>query len=90
MPRSRIALPIIGLSCGGGGSASLEKVLRGLPGVHWVYVNPATEMAYVEYAAELVDLGEIGRAVESVGFRAVLPAIPSRGSEAPRAPGETR
>ena len=79
--RSRVALPIIGLACGGGGSVSIEKVLRRLAGVYWVYVNPATEMAYVEYASEQVSLGEIARAVESAGFRAVLPAI---------APGETR
>ena len=78
MRRFRLALPIIGLACGGGGAMTVERVLRRLPGVYWVYVNPATEMAYVEYAPDQVNLVEIGRGIESAGFHAVLPANASR------------
>ncbi len=73
MRRSRIALPVIGLSCGGGGSLSVEKALRRLPGVYWVYANPATEMAYVEYSEGQVSLSDMREAIWAVGFRAVLP-----------------
>lgn len=72
MQRSRIALPLIGLACGGGGSLNIEKILRRLPGVYWVYVNPATEMAYVEYWGEEINLEEICEAIESAGFHTVL------------------
>ena len=51
----------------------MERALQQLPGLLWVYVNPATEMAYVEYALGVVSLEEMGQAVGSVGLRPVLP-----------------
>ena len=42
-----ITLPIYNLSCGGGGSLTVERILMHTPGVIQVYVNPATEMAYI-------------------------------------------
>ncbi len=78
MTRARISLPILGLSCAGGGALTLERVLRRLPGVTWVYVNPATEMAYVEYSPDQIMLDDVARAVESAGFRTVLPGARSR------------
>ncbi len=62
MQRARASVPIVGLSRGGEGALSAERAVRRLPGVLWVYVNPATEMAYVEYAPEVVSLDEIARA----------------------------
>lgn len=44
-----VTLPIYNLSCGGGGSLTVERILMHTPGVIEVYVNPATEMAYITY-----------------------------------------
>ncbi len=44
-----IALPIDNLNCAGDGLLMVERVLIDTPGVVSVYVNPATEMAYVRY-----------------------------------------
>lgn len=49
MTTLRTALPVSGLGCGGGARLTLEHLLRHRPGVLAAYVNPATEMAYVEY-----------------------------------------
>jgi copper chaperone CopZ len=71
MERSRASLEIIGLGGGGGGSLAIERELRRIPGVLWAYVNPLTEMAYVEYTPEIVHLPEIARTVEGLGYQAV-------------------
>ena len=73
MQRSRISIPIIGLRRGEGGSVTLEQVLRRLPGIYWVYVNSATETAYVEYMSDDVSLKQIADAVSSAGFGTVPP-----------------
>src|SRR5689334_21661802 len=49
----RVTLAVEGLSCGGGGALAAERALAQLPGVVRVYVNAATEMAYVEYTPAL-------------------------------------
>ena len=71
--RERVILPILGLTCGGGGALSVQQVLQGSPGVIRAYVNPATEMAYIEYDPEQTDLGALQRAIDLVGYRTVLP-----------------
>lgn len=45
---NRITFEIHGLGCGGGGAPGVERALERLPGVRRAYVNPLTEMAYVE------------------------------------------
>jgi Cu+-exporting ATPase len=45
----RITMPIEGLSCGGGGALTVERAIARVPGVTRVYVNPLTEMAYIEF-----------------------------------------
>ena len=69
----RLVIPVLGLDCGGGGSRTVEKVVRRVPGVAAVYVNPATETAYIDYEAARCDPDEVHAAVEAAGYRAVRP-----------------
>lgn len=73
MSTVRLTIPIYGLSCGGGGALTVERALARLPGVARAYVNPALEMAYVEYDPTRVSWEQLAAAVESVGFRAGSP-----------------
>jgi copper chaperone CopZ len=66
----RITMAIYGLACGGGGSLAIERALARLPGVVRAYVNPATEMAYVEYREGEVEQGWLVEAVQNAGFEA--------------------
>ena len=66
----RITMAIYGLTCGGGGSLAIERALARLPGVVRAYVNPATEMAYVEYRDGEVEQGWLVEAVQNAGFEA--------------------
>ena len=66
----RVTLPIFGLGCGGGGALTIERCLGKTPGVRRAYVNPFTEMAYVEYDPGLVCPRQLSDAIERVGFRA--------------------
>jgi len=75
MKHQRITLPVYDLSCGGGGALMIERALARTPGVVHVYVNPATEMAYIEYDPQLVDPDHLSKAVEHVGFRAGVPSL---------------
>jgi copper chaperone CopZ len=67
--KQQITVPIFGLSCSGGGSLLAEQALGKLPGVSRVYVNPATEMAYIEYNPVICDAEQIHRAIEHVGLK---------------------
>ena len=68
----RITMPIEGLSCGGGGALTVERSIARVPGVTRVYVNPLTEMAYVEYDSTLCSSDAIVAAVMRAGFRSRL------------------
>lgn len=68
MRSARITLPIYNLSCGGGGSLTVERILAKSPGVVYAYVNPATEMAYVEYDSALTDREQLTAIIERAGF----------------------
>ncbi len=74
MARIKVVLPVFDLSCGGGGSRLVEHVIRKLPGVVDVYVNPATEMAYVEYDPSGLTPERIGEAIAEAGYKTSLPA----------------
>ena len=67
---TRLTMAIYGLGCGGGGSLAVERALRNVPGVAQVYVNPATEMAYVQCRADVTHADQLVRAVEDAGFGA--------------------
>ncbi|GBD20795.1 hypothetical protein HRbin28_01243 [bacterium HR28] len=75
MSTARLTMAISGLSCGGGGALVVERALAKLPGVVRVYVNPATEMAYIEYDPSRLSWEQLAAAVESVGFRASEPMV---------------
>jgi len=49
MGAKRLTIPISGLRCAGSECYTLERALRTEPGVVDVYVNPVTEIAYIDY-----------------------------------------
>jgi copper chaperone CopZ len=75
MKTQRITIPIEELSCGGGGSLQIERALARVPGVVYVYVNPVTEMSYVQYDPTRTDQAQLMQAVERAGFRAGVPSL---------------
>jgi cation transport ATPase len=66
----RVTVPIHGLTRGGGGAPALERSLGNVSGVKRAYVNPLTEMAYVEYDPTVARTTQLAAAVERVGLRA--------------------
>lgn len=64
-----ITIAITGFGCGGGGSLVAERAIARVPGVARVYVNPATEMAYVEYDPQVTKTEQLTAAVEQTGLR---------------------
>jgi copper chaperone CopZ len=68
MNPTRIMLPIQGFGCLGGGALLVERALAHVPGVLRVYVNPATEMAYVQYDADRCAAEELRAAISRAGF----------------------
>jgi copper chaperone CopZ len=73
MKTTRITFPIDNLRCGG--ALIVERALTRTPGAVHVYVNPALEMAYVEYDSSLTDSDHLVAAIERTGFRAGVPSI---------------
>jgi copper chaperone CopZ len=69
----RVTLPIYGLTCWGGGSLTVERVILKVEGVRNAYVNPATEMAYVEYDPSRCSPEHLTAAIEQSGFHAGAP-----------------
>ena len=65
----RLTLPVIGLSLGGCGALTLERELRQLSGVSEVYVNPATENAYIDYDPECVTATAIADKIRELGYK---------------------
>jgi cation transport ATPase len=73
MSTRRVTLEIHGLVSGGGGALSAERALSSMEGVRRAYVNPSTEMAYVEYDPDTLDPATLVRAIEATGLRASPP-----------------
>jgi copper chaperone CopZ len=71
----RVTVPIYGLACGGGGALTAERSLTKVPGVRRTYVNPLTEMAYVEYDPTITQPVQLVAALERVGLRAGEPSL---------------
>lgn len=65
-----LRIPVYGLGCGGGGASTIERELARQPGVVSVYVNPATETAYIDYDAALIGAARLARVIERSGYRA--------------------
>lgn len=70
MAAQRLRIPIYGLGCGGGGASGIERALARAAGVLRVYVNPATEVAYVDVDPVLTDAGRLTQVIERTGYRA--------------------
>ncbi len=68
--QQRVMVPILDLACGGGGAMEVERALERLPGILQVYVNPATEIAYVHCDPTRYDPAKIVAAIEGTGFHA--------------------
>ena len=68
--RRALRIPVYGLGCGGGGASTIERELARQPGVVRVYVNPATETAYVDYDPATTDPLRLARIIEQAGYRA--------------------
>jgi copper chaperone CopZ len=64
-----LTFEIDGLTCGGGGALIAEHALARLPGVIRVYVNPFTEMAYVEIDPDAASEQQLVAAVADLGLR---------------------
>lgn len=64
----KLVVPLYGFSCGGGGALQLEKQISKLNGVTKVYVNPATEQAYLDVSSEF-HMDEVLKLIEKNGFK---------------------
>lgn len=71
MKRKTTTVMLDDMGCAGGSAHSIESVLTRVPGVTRAYVNPVTEMAYVEFDADRCTETDIVRAAASLGVRAV-------------------
>jgi Cu+-exporting ATPase len=72
--KRQLRIPVLDLGCGGGGTATIERELASAPGVLRVYVNPATETAYVDYDPTETDPWSLAQVIEKAGYRAGRPA----------------
>lgn len=75
MVTKRATIPIRDLSCGGGGSLLLERALSKVPGVSGARVNPATEIAYIEFKPDSVSIETLLKKVRTAGFGTGAPSI---------------
>jgi copper chaperone CopZ len=75
MTTERVTMPIYGLTCTTGETMLAERALRKVRGVTYVYVNPATEMAYVEYDATICQPEQLTTAMARTGFSAGAPRV---------------
>ena len=70
--RLRLTLSVMGLKRGDDEALKAEWALEQIPGVIHAYVNPVTEMAYIEYDPELTAEHDLAEAIDSAGFRALV------------------
>ena len=68
MSLQRITLPLDTLGCAAS-AVPVEHALRAVPGVTQVFVNPVTEMAYVEYDRDRCQERAIREALVESGYR---------------------
>lgn len=67
--KRQVQIPVYDLGCGGAGASTIERDLAAADGVLRAYVNPATEIAYVDYDPGETDPWTLARAVEHAGYR---------------------
>ncbi|MBI4174695.1 MAG: copper-translocating P-type ATPase [Candidatus Aenigmarchaeota archaeon] len=64
-------IPIKGMHCATCAN-TIEKKLRKLDGVENVQVNYAAEKAHVEYDSDKVNMGDIAKAIDKTGYKAMV------------------
>jgi cation transport ATPase len=67
---TRVTFPLYGFTFSGCEARLAERLLGRVPGVVRAYVNPWTEMAYVEYDATAASPAALAAAVAAAGLRA--------------------
>jgi Cu+-exporting ATPase len=73
MAERQVHIPVIGMTCANC-ALRIEKVLRSkVAGVSDATVNLGTETATVTFDPAVVDLADLGAAIDRAGYRAVLP-----------------
>jgi cation transport ATPase len=82
MKTERMTLPLYRLGCAGSDPARLEHAMGQLKGVHRAYVNPATEMAYIDYDPDLVLPTTLQAVIDQEGLGAEDPVTPVDRTEA--------
>lgn len=70
-----LALPIREIGCAAA-APSIDHALRDVPGVTRVYVNPVTEMAYIEYRSGECDESALRAALDRAGYLEKPPEPP--------------
>jgi Cu+-exporting ATPase len=75
MSERDLTLPVTGMTCANC-SATVERTLRKLPGVHEVAVNYATDRARVVFDSDEVDVERLAAEIERVGYGVVREALP--------------
>lgn len=83
MTRRTTTLMLEHAECVSGSAFSIEHVIREVPGVFRVYVNPATEAAYVEYDADRCSESDLAHAVAELGIETHRVAAPPRPTPLP-------
>lgn len=76
MTTQHTTVPLQSLGCASGGRAAVERALLGIPGVVRAYVNPVTEMAYVEFDPALSNAQVIGAVIRQTGCAETRPLPP--------------
>ncbi len=71
--RRGLQIPVYGLGCGGAGVTTIERELAATDGVLRVYVNPATETAYIDFDTAEVDPWVLARVIERAGYQPGTP-----------------
>ena len=90
MKHERITLPIYNLGCGGGGTLASERALTKLPGVAYAYINPLTEMAYVEFDPALANAEQLAALIDQLGYGAPRVVSDSKGTNIAMQPAPNR
>lgn len=68
---SRVIIPVEGMTCATCAS-TIEKSLCSLSGVKNAAVNFASEKTTIDYDPDKIDLGEITRSIDELGYKAII------------------
>ena len=77
MSAHHVSIPVYGVACAG---HSVERGVARLAGVIAVYVNPATELAEIEFDDERITVEELCKGIRRCGFRAGTPSVALEGA----------